>query len=129
LQSQKIPTFYSKLPPVGHAAYVRFKDMRRVLRQIFAIKKNRPPPEGREAKAYMRNGFTEGFCHFLGTIKIWIKKRHFFFSNISCGKFLSHEILLENIYIFCPQNMIEFCSKKNSLICILSLSHANDKNV
>jgi hypothetical protein len=35
------------------------------------------PPEGWEAKAYMRNGFTARFCHFLGTIKICIKKNFF----------------------------------------------------
>ena len=54
-----------------------------VLRNNFAIKKKSvpPPPEGREAKAYMRNGFTAGFCHVLGTIKIWIQKKLFL-----CGK-------------------------------------------
>jgi hypothetical protein len=30
-----------------------------------------------DPKSYMRNGFTAGFCHFLGTIKIWIKKKLF----------------------------------------------------
>jgi hypothetical protein len=57
-------------PPGGHAAHVRFKDMRRGFETNFCHKKKigHPPPEGREAKAYIRNGFTEGFCHFLGTI-------------------------------------------------------------
>ena len=56
-------------PPIGPAAHGRFKDMRRGFETNFCHKKKSSPPtpEGREAKAYMRNGFTAGFCHFLGT--------------------------------------------------------------
>jgi hypothetical protein len=78
-QTQKT-NFYSQLPPIGHAAHVRFKDMCRGFETNFCHKKQSvtlPPPEGREAKAYLRNGFDAGFCHFLGTIKIWIKKNIF----------------------------------------------------
>jgi hypothetical protein len=61
-------------------------------------------PKGGKLK-HMRNGFTAGFCHFLGTIKIWGKKTFFFFNNISCGEFLSYEILLEkNIYFLSPKH-------------------------
>ena len=77
-----------------------------VLRQNFCDKKKivtRLPSQGWEAKTYMRNGFTAGFCHFLGTIKIWIKKKNF--SNISCAEFLSHETLLEKkMFFFYPKH-------------------------
>jgi hypothetical protein len=44
--------------------------MRQGYGTISPINKKSPPPrEGREAEAYMRNGFTAGFCHFLGREK------------------------------------------------------------
>ena len=57
-----------------------------------------PPPRPKGGKLQlMRNGYTAGFGHYLGTKKIW-RKKIFFFSNIMTNK-------VRHIYI-CLTHMI-----------------------
>ena len=82
----------------------------RVLRQIFAIKKKSDPPlrtgEGREAKAYMRNGFTAEFCHFLGTI--W--------SNITVNKLDPYDFKEGTKKLFLCGKICKFFEEKKNVI-------------
>ena len=76
MNTQSSPEITVNSLPIGHAAHVRFQDMRQGFETNF-FHQCPPSPRQKGGKLkLMRNGFTAGFGHFLGTKTNLEKKKH-----------------------------------------------------